>query len=79
MLRSASIIVHMYISIMMTLGEFGEESFFDLSGELINEMALDPHLLSGMSRTTTATASSTNSHRETGAFPELDSNLLQVL
>ena len=73
--------MHNVHAIMVILGECGEESFFDLSSELINEMAPEPRLLSGVSRTTVATASSTstNNRRETGGFPQLDSNLLQVL
>ena len=66
----------------VVLGDRGEESFFDLSGEVINEMAPQPHLVAGSgttSLTATATSSNTNSNRGTGgAFPQLDSNLLQV-
>ena len=68
--------------LLCSLGDSGEaDSFFDLSGEVINEIAPQPHLLAGPTATTTlsATASNTNSNRESrGGFPQLDSNLLQV-
>ena len=65
------------------VGDSGEDSFFDISGEVISEMAPKPHPLATEGTTALApsqcsSASSANHSNETGTFPQLDSNLLQV-
>ena len=65
------------------VGDSGEDSFFDISGEVISEMAPKPHPLAAEGTTALApsqcsSASSANHSNETGTFPQLDSNLLQV-
>ena len=69
------------------LGDSGEDSFFDIGGEVIDEMAPQPHLLVVEGNTSLSTsqggsssASNANhSNKGTGTFPQLDSHLLQVL
>ena len=68
----------------ISVGDSGEDSFFDISGEVISEMAPKPHPLATEGSTALApsqcsSASSANHSNEGGAFPQLDSNLLQVL
>ena len=67
----------------VSVGDSGEDSFFDVSGEVISEMAPKPHPLATEGSTALApsqcsSASSANHSNEGGAFPQLDSNLLQV-
>ena len=84
----------MYIYIAYTccyspvcLGDSGEDSFFDIGGEVIDEMAPQPHLLVVEGNTSLSTsqggsssASNANhNNKGTGTFPQLDSHLLQVL
>lgn len=72
------------VALSPVAGDSGEDSFFDLSGgELINEMAPQPHPMVGEGTTALkasqcSSASSAEQNREIGNFPKLDSNLLQV-
>ena len=66
------------------VGDSGEDSFFDISGEVISEMAPKPHPLAAegsiaLAPSQCSSASSANHSNEGGTFPQLDSNLLQVL
>ena len=67
----------------LSLGDSGEDSFFDIGGEVIDEMAPQPHLLvaegtTALIVTSGSSATNANHNKETKTFPQLKSHLLQV-